>query len=389
MTAVLLILWAPLALVDLVFLAEVLLGLWPQRHRSASTASVRTAVLIPAHNEAAIVRASVARMRAAIGSDTRLLLVAHNCDDATGEEARAGGAEVVALTNPAERGKGFALAFGRDQLAHAPPDVVVVVDADCEPASGSIQRIAARAVAEQRTIQSCYLFRTRTGDGPMVQVSNFAMLVKNLVRQRGGARIGAAAPLAGSGMAFPWAQFAALDLATGNIVEDLAIGVELTRRGTPPRFEEAALTWSDPSSAAGTETQRARWEVGFLQTARTMTLPLVREGLRRGSWPLIWMGLHVLVAPLTLLLSVNILVAAAYGVLTLLGAPAIPFHWALLLLGSLIVAVLAAWIAAGRHVLSGKVLVRLPAYLLWKLAMYGRLVRGTSQAAWVRTERVD
>ena len=43
---------------------------------------------------------------------------------------------------------------------------------------------------------------------PLVQISSFAMLVKNRVRSQGMVRMGGAALLTGTGMAFPWPLFA-------------------------------------------------------------------------------------------------------------------------------------------------------------------------------------
>ena len=380
---------APLAVIDLVFLTEVLLGLVPGRDRTVGKTPTKIALLIPAHNEAGIVRASIAAMARAVPPGARLALVAHNCSDATATEAQAGGAEVFALDRPEQRGKGYALAHGRDCLAADPPEIVIVIDADCVPADGAIARLAAAALASGRAVQATYLFRTRPGDPPTVQISNFALLVKNLVRQRGGRRIGAPALLTGSGMAFPWALFARLDLATGNIVEDLALGVDLVRQGAPPLFEERATIWSTPSSASGTATQRTRWEGGFLATARSLALPLVAGGIAKARWSALWMGLHLLTPPLTLLLLANALALALFGVVAVIGGPAGPLIVSTGLSLAIGIAVLAAWAVAGREMLAARTLVRLPLYLLWKLALYARLVRRRQGGEWTRTERTD
>ena len=385
---IVLIALSPLWLVDLVFLAEGLLGLTPQRRRSLPAGPFRIAILTPAHNEQGVIGASVAAIARYLPARARHLVVAHNCHDGTAAEARAAGAEVAALDDPAQRGKGYALAFGRAQLAGDRPDVVIVIDADCTIDPGTIERLADAAAAHGSAVQGSYMFRSRPGDAPLVQISNFAMLVKNLVRQRGGNRLGAPALMMGSGMAFPWSRFAALDLATGNIVEDLAIGLELIEAGAPPAFEEAAQTWSVPSNVAGTETQRARWEGGFMATARSTALPLLGRGLVRLRWPEIWMGLHLMVPPLTLLLMVNVLVWIATSLLALAGIVA-PFQLSSALLAAMLASVLLAWLVAGRAMLEPRMLVRLPFYLFWKLALYARLVRKKEEQAWVRTERVD
>lgn len=379
----------PLLIVDLVFGTEVALGLKPLRRRPDERPLPRLALVVPAHNEEGVVRQSVASMIASSPAGTRVLVVAHNCSDGTADQAEAGGAEVVRLDRPDERGKGYALAGGRDALVADPPEVVIVIDADCVPETGAIATLAATAYATGRPVQASYLFLPQPTASPMVQISSFAMLVKNLVRQRGGRRIGAPALLTGSGMAFPWKLFAEAQLATGNIVEDLALGIELTARGKAPIFEERATIWSTPSSEGGTGTQRARWEGGFLKTARSVALPLILHGLARVRFPLVWMGLHLLTPPLTLILMANGALLAAWWLLFLFGGPARLLFLSFVACVAIVAVVLAAWAAAGRTMISGRVLMKLPFYLFWKIALYGRILRRKEKAEWTRTERVE
>jgi cellulose synthase/poly-beta-1,6-N-acetylglucosamine synthase-like glycosyltransferase len=380
----------PLVVTDGVFLVEVLLGLRSGQSGGLARPKGSIALVVPAHNEEGVVRASVETMIAQAPVGTRVIVVAHNCSDRTAEEAHAGGAEVHVLNEPDRRGKGYALAGGKAALMAAPPTTVIVVDADCTPSAGAIARLAATSEKRDRAVQASYLFAPRRDAGPIVQISNFAMLVKNLVRQRGGRRIGAPALLTGSGMAFPWPLYASLDLATGNIVEDLALGVDLVRRGRPPVFEPRATIWSNPSSEQGTSTQRARWEGGFLATARSFGLPLLVRGIARLDGRMLWMGLHLLTAPLTLLLILNGAAVLLWLLLWAIGAAPLSAALAAFALGACVIgAVLAAWAIAGRSMLSAGTLARLPLYMGWKLALYARIVRGRETPDWIRTERVD
>lgn len=379
---------APILPVFGVFLSETLLGLARAPARRNGTAkSVDTVALMPAHNEGAGIARTIAAFHSVAPEGMRLLVVADNCSDRTAAVAREAGAEVAERNDPERRGKGYALAFGRDHLRASPPECVIVLDADCVAAPDTLGTLANEAVSANRPAQANYLMESRGETPPLVEISNFAFLVKNLIRQRGAARIGAPALLTGTGMAFPWPVFAEASLASGDIVEDLALGIELTRKDRAPRFIEQARVTSEAASARDTITQRTRWEHGFVKTARTHGLPLIGEGIVEGRWPLFWMGLHLLVPPLALLFALGLALAAALllaGWLTDAGyGPAFAVSAMLGLSGA---AVFLAWLREGRAVLGFATLLRVPLYILWKIPVYLRLVRG-AETQWVRTNR--
>ena len=372
-----------------VFFAEVAAGqLRRTSPRQQAANAGRTTILMPAHNEATGIGRTIADVAPLLPPGARLLIVADNCMDDTAELARTSGCEVIERHDPDRRGKGFALAFGRDHLSADPPDCVIVLDADCIPEGDALTQLSAKAIQTGQPVQACYLMRPDRSGGPMVQISNFAFLIKNLVRQRGASAIGAPALLTGTGMAFPWSIFKDAPLASGNIVEDLALGVDLSRAGHVPRFMEEARVWSVAASEQDTLTQRTRWEHGFVATARSHGLPLALEGIRKMRWPLFWLGLHLLVPPLALLFMAGTGILAALLLLTILGADALPALVLFAVMSVSGIAILTAWSRFGRAMIAPGALLRLPLYALWKIPVYLKLVRG-AQTDWVRTKRPD
>ena len=216
---------APPILALAIFLAETLLGTVRLKPRSLSGKHPTTTILMPAHNEALIIEETIERLVPLLSENVRLLVVADNCSDATAQLVRQAGQDVIERTDPARRGKGYALAFGRDHLKLDPPECVIVFDADCQTDAESIAALAKVCVAEDVVVQARYILEPDLSVSPKVQISNFAFWVKNVVRQRGAHRLGGAAILVGTGMAFPWHIFANAPLATANIVEDLALGI--------------------------------------------------------------------------------------------------------------------------------------------------------------------
>lgn len=392
MTAMGAMMWiaaSPVIAMYAVFINEVLLGLFPLRGDAVPPGkNIRTIVMIPAHNEASGIAGTLERLRSVLPSAADILVVADNCSDDTAETARASGFEVVERSDPARRGKGFALDYGRAHLANSPPDCVMILDADCIPDAGTIERLAAAALRHGRPVQAVNLMRAGPDAGPIVQISNFAFMIKNLVRQRGLVRAGGPAMLTGTGMAFPWPIFERLSLASSNIVEDLAVTVELTRKGVRPLLVESGRVWSNAATTNDTLTQRTRWEHGFVGTAVKHALPSIAAGIGKGQLASLRLGLHLLVPPLALLFSVGLLLLVGLVMLAALGANAAPAVALTALMGASLFLLLIAWWREGRALLSFAALSRIPVYVLWKIPVYLKLLRG-AETEWVRTKRPD
>jgi cellulose synthase/poly-beta-1,6-N-acetylglucosamine synthase-like glycosyltransferase len=387
-SVLLLLVFLPLLIVDLFFALEIAVGLLRGRSTSTRELTADVVIVLPAHNEAAVIAGTLAKLREALSRGMRMLVVADNCSDDTAALARSAGAEVIERTDAERRGKGFALAFARDSLAAHPPKSIIVLDADCRTDRDSLLNLARASQSVGRAVQAVNLLSADAAAGPMVQISTFAFLIKNLVRQRGLQRLAGRVHLTGTGMCLPWPVFAQADLATASIVEDLRLGLELAQNGVPPRLAEDAFVWSPHASADQTLGQRSRWEGGFLATMRTTAPGMLASGLRSGSLGTILAGLDLMVPPLALMAMINLAalaIAISCGWVGITSwAPAL----ALLVAGSIAaVFLLLAWWREGRSVLSVGALLRIPLYAAWKLPMYAGLVRKGAPAEWNRTAR--
>src|SRR5213078_2248896 len=130
----------------------------------------------------------------------------------------------------------------------------------------------------------------------------FAVLLKNQIRPLGLHRLGFPCLLTGAGMAFPWAVLSAAELGTGNIVEDMKLGVDLALAGTAPRLSpEATLSGAAAPDRGSTLKQRTRWEHGHVQTMLTQAPRLLVGGLLKARPSLLALGLELAIPPLSLL----------------------------------------------------------------------------------------
>ncbi len=356
---------------------------------SPTPTAPRFAVIMPAHNEAQGITQAIQTVLPQCQPGDRLIVVADNCSDDTAAVALAAGAEVIERFDTHLRGKGYALDFGvRHLAASKPPEVAVIVDADCLVAPGALATLVLSSVAHQRPVQALYLMHSPPDAGLKTRIAEFAWVVKNHVRPLGYVRWGWPCQLMGTGMAFPWELIRQAPLATGHIVEDMQLGLDLAAAGSPPLFCEAALVSSHfPSQAEGTQSQRTRWEHGHLSVIAAHAPRLIWQALTRRQGVLLAMALDLCVPPLASLVLMLLGWFVLSGLWWWLAGWGSPAALAGVALAGLSLAVGLSWYGFARHVVSGRELLSVPAYVLGKIPLYMRLLLKKGQAEWVRTKR--
>jgi cellulose synthase/poly-beta-1,6-N-acetylglucosamine synthase-like glycosyltransferase len=390
MTAVVLTFLCVLLLVPaMVFFVEVIAAMLPGDAPPTPVGNepLRLAVLIPAHDEETTIARTLRSVAAQLSRTDRLLVVADNCSDQTEQIARDAGTETIRRESRELRGKGYALDFGVRHLEKDPPDVLIIIDADCVVQSGSIAILAATAQAAGAPAQAIDLMRAPEGAGLRVRVAEFAWLIKNKVRPLGLKRMGLPCQLMGTGMAFPWACLRATTLATGHLVEDLQLGIELARRGFPPRLcTEVTVSSEFPTSKEGISSQRTRWEHGHLQAILSEGPKLLLRALLHRDAALAAMALDLSVPPLALLAMA---IAGSWAIslwLEMTARASLPFFLATAAAVLFGVAVMLSWRRFGRGTVTGKDLAMASLYAICKLPLYlGFLLK--PQSKWVRSKR--
>jgi cellulose synthase/poly-beta-1,6-N-acetylglucosamine synthase-like glycosyltransferase len=373
-----------------VFLVEVIAavtGSWNSK-RPLSTDQLghhdRIAVLIPAHDESKGLLPTLEDMKPQLHPGGILLVVADNCTDDTADIARTQGAEVIERHDPSHRGKGYALDFGLLHLNSDPPDIVIMADADCRIADGAVDELARVCAATHRPVQALYLMSSPADAQINHRVAQFAWRVKNLLRPSGLKALGLPCQLMGTGMAFPWDVIRTADLASGSIVEDLKLGLDLTSSGHPPIFCPSALVTSQfASSARAASSQRERWERGHLHTIATMLPKLLFKAIVHRDCNLLALTLDLSVPPLSLLATLVGGVFAATVLFGILGYSSLPLSITTVTIVGLLLAVAIAWQSCGREILPIRSIFLMVPYIVGKLGLYRKFSKGE----WVRTDR--
>jgi len=385
---VLLVISIGLLILSAVLFIECSIALLPSSSEKDATEVTRPriAVLMPAHDEASVISATLKTLLPQLTTQDRLVVIADNCTDKTAEIARSVGATVIERQDSENKGKGYALDYGLTFLETEPPEVVVLVDADCLVEEGTIERIASIAATQGKPVQATYLLEQPANPSPKDSISALAFMVKNLVRPLGLARLGLPVLLTGTGMAFPWSVIRQAPLASGNIVEDMQLGLDLAITGYPTLFcRDTKVIGILPHQETAAKGQRIRWEHGHLQTLLKQVPRLIKASLVQLRFDLLALALELSIPPLSLLVTIWVAatgLALLAGIWGAIGMPVI----LLAITGLMIlVSVVGAWAKFGRTEVSALTLLSVPFYILWKIPLYLTFLV-QRQTEWVRTD---
>ena len=372
-----------------VLFIEVIAARRPQEREPATTANPRScvSVIIPAHNESIGLVPTIEDIKPQLKAGDRLIVVADNCSDDTAKVAATSGAEVIVRCNPDQIGKGYALASGIEYLKANPPAFVVFVDADCRVDADMIARLVEVCGKLQRPVQACFLMKAAENSPINHRLAEFAFLLRNLVRPLGLRNLSGPVQLMGSGMIFPWQVISSASLASGHLVEDLKLGLDLAAVGKAPSYFPFVRVTSDfPVTAKGADSQRQRWVQGHIGMILRTVPRYLFLAITRRNLDLLILTFDLLVPPLSLLA----LLIGATLVLTSLAAIFVSSLAPMLIAtGNLLFfafAVALAWRRFGRdgsHINYWEI----SAFVQKKLQLYGQLLLGKTAAKWIRTDR--
>jgi|SRR5665213_630120 len=351
-------------------------------------APARVAVIVPAHNESNGIVPTIEDIKPQLNPGDRLIVVADNCSDDTAGVAAAAGADVTARNDLRRIGKGYALGWGIDHVSADPPDFVVFIDADCRIQHDTIGRLRGVCGDVQRPVQACFLMKSAENSPINHGFAEFAFLLRNWVRPLGLRNLDYPVQLMGTGMIFPWDVIRSAPLASGNLVEDLKLGLDLAEVGKSPYFFPFTKVTSDfPVTDKGTDSQRQRWVQGHIGTILKAVPRLLFLAIAGRNLDLLVLTLDLLVPPLSLL---GFLIAGMFvltSLAALFGLSLAPIMIAVANLLTFTLTILLAWRKFGRDILPARVLLLIGPLVLKKLGLYGRMLAGRTVSQWVRTDR--
>ncbi len=353
----------------------------------------RFAILLPAHDEAAVIAQTVERLRALrYPADLyHIHIVADHCSDDTATLARQAGASVHERNEGPRSGKGAALSWLLERvLQDESIQAVAVFDADTRVDADFLRIMDAHMRRGVPVVQGEHIIcNPRAGWFPSLTWAMF--LVDNHYQNRGRVNLGFSAKHMGDSICFRADILRSMGWGEG-LTEDYQLRQRLLLRGIrilyDPRargYGEAAPTWT------AAQKQRLRWISGTRRAGRQFAPQLIREGLRRKDRAMLEGGMQAyLPSYSTLALVTLVLLGGQLISYQLWGVPArgLLFAWAGL--GTLLFLYPFWGLAARRAPLRAYlVMCSGTVFILWRtwLALRVRIQRRA--VSWVRTTHGD
>jgi cellulose synthase/poly-beta-1,6-N-acetylglucosamine synthase-like glycosyltransferase len=343
---------------------------------------------MPAHNESLVIEETLEKLMPQISKEARVIVIADNCTDDTVNKASAYDVEVIERINDSLRGKGYALDYGIRYLEANPPEIVIVLDADCFVTKGKLQVLADFANDYGKPVQSLYLMKNKSDLLSIKQkISEFAFFIKNKIRPLGLNKLSLPCQLMGTGMAFPWLLIKNADIANGNIVEDMKLGVDFViEQNAPIYLPNIEITSYFPETEKGLQSQRNRWEHGHLDTIKAFCPILLKKSIKNRTVAPLLFALDLAIPPLTLLVISIISFLLLTSFISVFTA-----HWlipitVMFAIALMVFSLFITWFAKARHILSLKDILSIPSYVFSKLQIYTGYIKN-KEVNWVRTDR--
>jgi cellulose synthase/poly-beta-1,6-N-acetylglucosamine synthase-like glycosyltransferase len=363
--------------------------------------ATRFTVLVPAHNEAAVISDALRGFDELDYPRTHydVHVVADNCTDATSQIVRRHGWNAHDRTDPQHPGKGPALNWLFHRLAtdlDASTDVVVVVDADTVLDAGFLDAMDRAFNSGAQAAQGWYSVR-RAGDSPSAGIRFAALACRHYLRPLGRTRLGASCGLYGNGMAFR-AGVLRRQSWSGHLVEDAEFQLELLLRHNVrvTYVPQARLEAEMPNTFDASANQNTRWERGRIELARRYVPELLQILVSGRSRRLVVADAtaDLLIPPLSTVAVLQLAGLANSALTAVVGRrrPDSRFgRWTVTLhlvaLGTLVAHVVVALRSVDAPRSAWRSLLHAPKAVIWKSGLWASALRPKQAVTWTRTRR--
>lgn len=351
----------------------------------AASPQHRLAVVVPAHNEEAVIGRTVGHLLAQRYPRTHfdVHVVADHCDDDTAGVARRSGAEVHVRTEAPRGRKGYALAWVLSRLMADPRcyDAFVVFDADSRPDSTCLAELQRELAQGARVVQGRHVIANPDAS-LFAALADVDMRLNNRIRNQAKDNLRLSVRLMGDAMCFrrdvlahhPW-------VGAESLTEDREYGIYLVTQGERIAFAADAVSLGQSTAGWQSATpQRMRWYGGAFALQKRYVVPLAARGVARLDADALDKLLELTLPPFSTMAVLTPLLTAVRLFTKACSAPGVVLwggSWLFPVVGLMLEG---APRSAYRALLIG------PLYVLWRLWIGLRVRWRRAPIAWVRTQ---
>ncbi|NVM20236.1 MAG: glycosyltransferase family 2 protein [Desulfobacterales bacterium] len=365
-----------------------------KKHSLSLKPATRFAILIPAHNEAEIIKnplESIRNMDYPQGL-CKTFVIADNCIDETAQVAREYGVRSFERKDNERKGKGFALQWAFEYLQQGNEfddyDAFVIIDADTIAEAGFLRAMDSRIAKGEMAIQGYYDVINPEGS-PMASLSYLGFALSRNLKYKGRTRMGWSSNLLGNGMCFSKEVVSRFGWDATSIVEDLEYAVMLHLNGIKVSFAPEARVFAEiPKTFKNSRIQRSRWDIGRFQLRNRYLVPLLKKAIRNRDVSYLDTAMELLIPPFALFLILSFALFGLFMATSFRGFNILSTIWFTIVSG-LGAYVLVGLVIAKANWKTYTNLMYAPFFMIWrvKTVIWGYFFRIGKQ--WIKTERKE
>ena len=335
-------------------------------------------IIIAARNEDSVIRKTVTACLKQTHKNIEVIVICHNCNDRTVEEAKVSDPRVTAIDYKTEAaGKGIALNYGVEK---ANGDFILVLDADgilsdtfvelAIPLLDNYAAVQGRYVPSNRN----YSFITRLLSLEGDLWSTPYMTARTVIDQRGG--------LGGTGYIIRKDTLAKVGGFSNHLVDDYELTSRLLKKKERIVFAPNSINYDEkPPSLEIMFRQRARWAKGFLNLLRV-----------RVTEPFDIIGLLYWASPIVIFLSLVLIVIVGFGCIYNIIFGYFPYYYASITVEQWIIITVGLYAIQSLAILRQygkggiKYLIFLPIYNVFVLYVFVIFIKAFGVKSWGNTK---
>ena len=267
---------------NIVLMMASLPSLLRRRRRPELPPRTRFLVVIPAHDEAALIGETV---RSVLASDypsslREVVVIADNCADDTATRARGAGAICLERVDRNRRGKPWALHWAFRPLDLSVHDGIALIDADTVVDARFLSVMDGRLQRGERAIQGYYGV-LNPDETWLTRLAGLPAALNNYFLYPGKQALGLSCSLAGNGMCFDGAIIRRLGWNAFTLSEDWEYYLILSLHDVVVTSAADAIIYGQVARSLELgQAQRIRWMKGRTQALAIHWRALARKGLR-------------------------------------------------------------------------------------------------------------